>query len=234
MICGRCPRIARASQPWALGRNPVGILGYRVDERDDRTTSVNPKSPDQDFEIFGYQEAFYIVSLLFCTESALGSALRISDLLNQHKGGRFDFPPQPALDELQNIALQGAGISRFFWPPNKKHSKRGEILRKAFVVTEQSPLRSRDLRNRMEHFDEYLDDFLKTCIAGQFIPDYFGPKPPDDRGPLRFFRAYFVNTGEFEILGSIFVMQPIVNEIRRLHGLLIECEKAGSRFPRQS
>ena len=25
MICGRCPRVARASQPWALGRNPVGI-----------------------------------------------------------------------------------------------------------------------------------------------------------------------------------------------------------------
>lgn len=24
-ICGRVPRVARASQPWAMGRNPVGI-----------------------------------------------------------------------------------------------------------------------------------------------------------------------------------------------------------------
>ena len=28
------PRVARASQPWALGRNPVGILGWREDESD--------------------------------------------------------------------------------------------------------------------------------------------------------------------------------------------------------
>ena len=26
IFCGRFPRVARASQPWALGRNPVGIL----------------------------------------------------------------------------------------------------------------------------------------------------------------------------------------------------------------
>ena len=29
MFVGRFPRVARASQPWALGRNPVGILGWR-------------------------------------------------------------------------------------------------------------------------------------------------------------------------------------------------------------
>lgn len=84
----------------------------------------------------------------------------------------------------------------------------------------------------VEHFDEYLDDFLKKCLAGQFIPDYFGPKPPDDRGPLMFFRAFFTNTGEFEILGQIFPLQPIVDEIQRIHKLLIECEVNGSRFPR--
>jgi len=151
---------------------------------------MNSESPNQEFEIYGYQEVFYIVSMLFCTESALSSAARISKLVMEHKDGRFDFPPQPALDELQNIALQGAGISRFFWPADKKYNQRGEILRKAFAVKEQSPLRSRDLRNMMEHFDEYLDDYLKACVAGQFIPDYFGLKPPNDRGPLRFFRRF--------------------------------------------
>ena len=191
---------------------------------------MNSESSNQEFEIYGYQEMFYIVSLLFCTESALNSAARISSLVKQHKGGRYEFPPQPALDELQNIALQGAGISRFLWPTDKKYNKRGEILRKAFAVNEQSPLRSRNLRNQMEHFDEYLDDYLQTCIAGQFIPDYFGPKPPDDRAPIRFFRAFFVNTGEFEILGNIFLMQPIVDEIRRIHELLTKFEKAGGRF----
>lgn len=193
---------------------------------------MNSELPSHEFEIYGYQEIFYIISLLFCTESALKSATRIANLVKQHKGGSYDFPPQPALDELQNVALQGASISRFFWPSDKKYDKRGEILRKAFAVTEQSPLRSRTLRNKMEHFDEYLDDYLKTCLAGQFIPDYFGPKPPNNRGPLRFFRAFFTNTGEFEILGDIFPIQPIVDEIRRVHEVLIKSEKADGRFSR--
>jgi len=29
IVCWRFPRVARASQPWASGRNPVGILGWR-------------------------------------------------------------------------------------------------------------------------------------------------------------------------------------------------------------
>jgi hypothetical protein len=186
----------------------------------------------EDFEIFPPHETFYIVSLLFCTESALASAAWIADLLKTHRGKSYDFPPQPALDRLQNIALQGAGISRFFWPSDKNYRKRGEVLRTAFAITDQSPLYSRVLRNRMEHFDEYLDDYLKDCVAGQFIPEYFGPKPPDDRGPVRLFRAFFTDTGEFAILGSIFAVKPLVDEMSRLHRLLVECESAGSRFPR--
>ena len=179
--------------------------------------------PKEEFEIYPHQEISYIVSLLFCTESACASAEWIVERL---KSQEENLPYQPALDQLQNVALQGAGISRFFWPANKKYEKRGEALRKAFGITDDSPLCSRDLRNRMEHFDEYLDDFLEECVAGQFIPDYFGPKPPKDRGPLRFFRAFFTNTGEFEILGSIFAMQPLVDEISRIHNLLLQSETA--------
>ena len=29
IFCGCCPRVARAAQPWALGRNPVGIRRQR-------------------------------------------------------------------------------------------------------------------------------------------------------------------------------------------------------------
>jgi hypothetical protein len=60
----------------------------------------------------------------------------------------------------------------------------------------------------MEHFDEYLDDYLKTCIAGQFIPDYFGPKPPDDRGPLRFFRAFLPTLENLKFLAAFFLCNP--------------------------
>lgn len=42
----------------------------------------------------------------------------------------------------------------------------------------------RTVRHRMEHFDEYLDDYLQTVAARRFIPEYLGPKPPGDRGPF--------------------------------------------------
>ena len=189
---------------------------------------------EYEFEIFPPFEAFYISSLLFCTESALSSASAVMKLLAENKDGKFEFPPQPALDQLQNIANQGAAISRYFWPSESKYDKRGKALREAFDVRDSSPLRSRKLRNMVEHFDEYLDKFLKECLAGQIIPDYFGPKPPEDRGPLKFFRAFFTTTGEFEILGQIFPLQPIVDEIGRVHHKLVECDNNGSRFPRET
>ena len=185
----------------------------------------------EEFEILSFHEVFYVESLLFCTESALSSASAIINLLENNKDGKFDFPPQPHLNKIQNIVNQGAAISRFFWPSDTKYKNRGKALCAAYDVMDTSPLRCRKLRNMMEHFDEYLDDYLDDCTAGQFIPDYFGRKPPSDRGPVKIFRAFFTNTGEFEILGQIFSIQPIVDEIGRIHNLLLESVDRGSRFP---
>jgi hypothetical protein len=46
------------------------------------------------------------------------------------------------------------------------------------------------------------------------------------------FRAYFVDTGRVAILGVRYELQPLVDEIVRLHKLLRQCDEAGSRFPR--
>jgi hypothetical protein len=186
------------------------------------------------FELCPPHEAFYISSLLFCTKSARASTIALSDLLKKCNEGFRDFDPRVPLNHIQNIVLQAAAVSRFFWPADKKHQWRGHALREAFHVSDSSNLHSRTLRNTMEHFDEYLDDFLRQEDAGHFIPDYFGPKPPAERGSLKIFRAYFLDTGEFEILGSLFLIPPIVDDLARLHNKLAECDENGSRFPRAS
>jgi hypothetical protein len=135
------------------------------------------------------------------------------------------------LDEVQNILNQGAAISRFFWPVGKKYQKRGEALRAAFNIDDSSPLRDRELRNMVEHFDEYLDDYLRMNFSGQFVPDYFGLSPGKDRGPLKLFRAYFVDTGQFEILGKSVSIHPILDAIIDLHERLLVARENGSRFP---
>lgn len=178
---------------------------------------------EKEFEIFRPFEALYRNSLLFCTESALSSVSAIMALMSE----KLDVPPQAPLDRVQNIANQGAAISRYFWPSAPKYRKRGEALRKRYEVNESSPLKSRNLRNMVEHFDEYLDDYLNDLLSEglgfSIIPNYFGPKP-NERGPEKFFRAFFTNTGEFEIFGKIFQMQPIVDEIERIHYLIVGSE----------
>jgi hypothetical protein len=188
---------------------------------------------DDEFVIFPPFETFYIISLLSCTESALISAEWVSRFLQEYAKRPDKLPPQSVLNHLQNIALQGAAISRFFWPRGKKYQRRGAFLRERFKLDDSNPLKSRELRNRMEHYDEYLDDyFSKQDIVGHIIPDYVGGEPGDEEVPYHLFRAYFIDTGRVAILGVRFELRPLVDEILRLHHLLQECDQTGSRFPR--
>jgi hypothetical protein len=85
----------------------------------------------------------------------------------------------------------------------------------------------------MEHYDEYLDDyFSKQRMVGHIIPDYVGAEPGKEEVPYHLFRAYFVDTGRVAILGVRFELQPLVDEIFRLHRILQKCDETGSRFPR--
>ena len=183
--------------------------------------------------IFPPFETFYIFSLLSCTESALLSAEWVSSYLQQSEEDQRKLPPQAILNHLQNIAIQGAAISRFFWPIGKKYQKRGVFLRERFKLDGASPLKSRELRNHMEHYDEYLDDYFSAQhVVGHILPDYVGPERRDEPVPCHLFRAFFTDTGRVAILGVRFELQPLVDEILRLHELLHKCDERGSRFPR--
>lgn len=189
-------------------------------------------SNDDEFVIFPPYESFYIITLLSCTESALISAEWVSQFLQERAQKADTFSPQNVLNHLQNIALQGAAISRFFWPPGKKYRRRGAFLKERFQLDDSNPLRSRELRNRMEHYDEYLDEyFSKHDMVGHIIPDYVGYEPKGEQVPFHLFRAYFIDTGRVAILGVRFELQPLVNEILRLHEVLQKCDENGSRFP---
>ncbi len=122
------------------------------------------------------------------------------------------------LDEVQNIVVQAAAVSRFFWPVWKGYEARAETLKSMYGMTENSPLRlSKNLRDAIEHFDERLDKYLASWPVGRFIPEYVGPQGDREGVPLHFFRAYFLDVGVFEILSVSYSIQPIVNEIVRIN-----------------
>lgn len=179
-------------------------------------------------------EAFYIDSMLSNTSSAAVSVEAVAsavEAIGRGELARSDLDQDAFLNQLQNIVLQGAALSRFFWPVRKGHEARGAHLRAALDVTDASPLKNRDLRNALEHFDERLDAYLQSSVVGYILPRYVGHTPSTDGVPAHLFRAYFLDRGVFSLLGQEFEMQPIVDEIGRIHDLLVRANENGSRLP---
>lgn len=166
---------------------------------------------------------FYNLSIGFCTSSAMRSIQAVADLIEALREEDSsltlaEVDTESVLDELQNIVLQGAAVSRYFWPVRDAHRDRGDALRIQYGVTDESPLRSRDLRNLIEHFDERLDNYLSKGIVGEIFPHYLGQEPPPSQVKRHFFRAYFLNTGVFEMLGQRYEIDPLSREIWRIGG----------------
>jgi hypothetical protein len=186
-------------------------------------------------EILPPHEIFYLHSMQFNTLSAEKSITQVNAVLhavqqNSPEDPIGALPVHMILDELQNLLVQAAAVSRYFWPARASHEWRGAQLRSAFAVGDDNPLRSRDLRNSIEHFDERLDLFLEGHVTGHVLPEYVGPLEEPTEIPVRLFRAYYVDKGIFELLGQRFDIQPLAQAILTVHGQLSEKEKTGGRL----
>lgn len=182
-----------------------------------------------EFEIHPFNEVFYIESLLNKTTSILNDVESLNKFWENwnHDCQNDDM----ILDLFQNIILNVASISRFFWPSRNTgyYKFRAKKLRGVYDVNNSSILKNRDVRNYIEHFDEKLDDFLKEFIAGMVMPKYVGPITCVD-DPTIFFRAYFFDKQIFKILNVEYEIKPIIDEVNRIHEILLLQLENGCRF----
>ncbi|SCW81263.1 hypothetical protein SAMN03159304_03131 [Pseudomonas sp. NFACC24-1] len=193
------------------------------------------------FSIWTPYEAFYIQSMLFNTTSALQSCSIAEKIIEKISIREID--PQEKkdllLDCLHNVVNQSGAISRYFFPSrdgvkgtDKKtiHRDRGQYLSKVFGVKDDSPLMNRALRNSIEHFDERLDLYLQEGIVGYIFPSLILSEPEDSDVPHHIFRAYYLKEGIFQVLGERYEIQPIVDEVGRIHDLLVKFDGSGGVF----
>jgi len=179
--------------------------------------------------IFSPHIIFYYESIRFHCQCALSSVDVVAsfiDMSNETKGNyeMTDELRYQILDNLQNILVHSAAISRYFWPSyckdkskNNIFKQRGLELKGMFGLNDNSPLKSRELRNALEHFDENLDLYLnEKPLVGHVFTAYVGGYSKSEV-PLHFFRAYYIDIGIFEVLGNKFEVQPIVDEIFKIH-----------------
>ncbi|WP_353230830.1 hypothetical protein [Pseudomonas qingdaonensis] len=186
-------------------------------------------------------QAFYIQSMLFNTTSAFQSCSIAEQIIKKISDGDID--PQDKKDILlnclQNVINQSGAISRYFFPSRDGpkggdktlHKDRGSYLRRIFQVDESSPLINRGLRNSIEHFDERLDLYLKEGMVGNIFPSLILPEPENSDVPHHIFRACYLKEGLFQVLGERYEIQPIVNEVARIHDLLVKFDQNGGVFP---
>jgi hypothetical protein len=165
-------------------------------------------------------QAFYYHSMAFITASAAQSAKDLNRALKSGPSCLDD----AVLNPVQNIVLQAAALSRYFWPAYRQdiHSDRAEFLRRKFKIEENSSLKSRDLRNALEHFDERLDKYLEKGIVGHIIPQFVGDLSGDREVPVHVFRAFDPTSATFEILGERFLVEPLYEELMAVHIQLAE------------
>ena len=140
-------------------------------------------------------EAFYIEGMLFCTSSALRAAEDVHAALERSaehapSASVWQENARIILDGVQTLALQAAALSRYLWPARSKklHLLRAARLRSGLAIAEDSCLSNRDLRNALEHFDERLDEFCRTLVAGVILPTYVGPLGEQHEVPTHLFR----------------------------------------------
>lgn len=180
-------------------------------------------------------EVFYIQSMLFNSMSAVRSIMRLEKIFGKLPEYPTEediqrLPTKIILNELQNMVLQAAALSRYFWPIRKGYEERGQFLRETFALDQSSPLFNRNLRNALEHFDERLDGYLASGIVGYIFPEYVGLKPADDGVPSHFFRAYFIDVGFFRLLNEEFLMHPLADELIFVHNHLLDLDQNGGRL----
>jgi hypothetical protein len=107
-----------------------------------------------------------------------------------------------ALDHLWSAVQSFLGatalVSKLLWGVKGRRLESRQPLRASLGVTEQSPVKNRDVRDVLEHFDERLETFVASGSPSQYLRNF----DPDIRAIT------------FE--GKVYELEPIVAELRRL------------------
>jgi len=135
--------------------------------------------------------------------------------------------------QTHSFLTHASNISRIFWPPQPRKRKdeapetftqrqeftteRGRSLLALFELDDSSPLKSRVLRDHLEHYDERLDHWSNTSERRNIASDTIGP--PNAIGgldPSDTMRWFDPTTNAFRFRGEEYALQPLVTAVDQL------------------
>lgn len=129
---------------------------------------------------------------------------------------------------VQGILSAAALVSKVLWPAPARWlaaerkaamETRGEHLRALVSVPDESPLRSRAVRNAFEHFDEHLDDWLEG--PERYVVDRVVTNAPEsailiDGSPPSFLRLIDEQRNVVSVLDNSVAIQDLMDALAAL------------------
>lgn len=136
---------------------------------------------------------------------------------------------------VHSFLTHTSNISRMLWPavPSRGNGEsdegyearisqklpvgRARALRQTFGLSDEHPLKSRRLRDLLEHFDEKLDEWRTTSVQRNIVSDYIGPRNGfvgiTETDMMRWFDP---STNSFTFRGEIFDLQALATAVSDL------------------
>jgi len=135
--------------------------------------------------------------------------------------------------QTHSFLTHASNVSRLFWAPQSQKRKaesaesfetrrsfttgRGKTLLELFELEDESPLKSRVLRDHLEHYDERLDHWSNTSATRNMVSDTIGP-PNSIVGldPSDTMRWFDPTTLSFRFRGETYALQPLATAVGKL------------------
>lgn len=171
--------------------------------------------------ISGPLQAFYLHSIQFSAARS-DEGFSYARIARESGAGALE-----QVARVQEALMHAAGLSRFFWPSQLRGGRskairemadrRGAGLRAAFGIPDDSPLKSRGLRDALEHFDERLDSFLLSLDGGRVYPEpMLGSPEASDGVPTHVFKMLDPVSSTFVLFGEKYSYRGLPSEVSRI------------------
>lgn len=135
--------------------------------------------------------------------------------------------------QTHSFLTHASNISRLFWPPQPRKrkdetpeafaqrqaftTKRGTLLLELFGLDDSSPLKSRELRDHLEHYDERLDHWSTISGGRHIATDTIGPPNAivgiDASNTMRWFDP---TTNSFRFRGEEYELRSLAIAVEQL------------------
>jgi hypothetical protein len=163
-------------------------------------------------------ERIYLHEMIMQGDNAVAVIQRMNALLASQQNMATEFF-HAAVDFLQHTSA----VSRQRWSPGsndkvrrERAENRGKHLRTSLKIDEEHVLRSRRLRDHLEHYDERIDDWAETSQNKNIVDNMIGPRSAIGGDAIRdadIMRLYDPSTNKFVFRGESFDVQELVNGV---------------------